>query len=163
MSPLRLVYTFPVPDFIPRNPDYERSVRESWTTQSFLRLLGAEITKVAPGAVETVLPWRADLCQQHGYFHAGAIATLADVTGGYSAYSMLPAGWSMLSTEFKINLISPAIGERLIARGQLLKAGRTLFPVRVDVLAVQDGSEKLVAAMQMTLMGLEDRPELGTG
>ncbi|MEZ5339621.1 MAG: PaaI family thioesterase [bacterium] len=152
-----------MPDFIPRNPDYERSVRESWTTQSFLRLLGAEITKVAPGAVETVLPWRADLCQQHGYFHAGAIATLADVTGGYSAYSMLPSGWSMLSTEFKINLISPAIGERLIARGQLLKAGRTLFPVRVDVMAVQDGSEKLVAAMQMTLMGLEDRPELGAG
>ena len=69
-----------MPDFIPRNPDFERSVRESWTTQSFLRLLGAEITAVAPGAVETRLPWRADLCQQHGYFHAGVIATLADVT-----------------------------------------------------------------------------------
>jgi uncharacterized protein (TIGR00369 family) len=149
-----------VAEFIPRNPDYVQSVRASFATQSFLRLIGAELGSIAPGQVEISVPYRADLAQQHGYFHAGVIATAADVTGGYSAYTMLPAGWSMLSTEFKINLISPAIGERLICRGQLLKAGRTLFPARVDVFCAQSGTEKLVAAMQMTLMGIADRPEL---
>lgn len=147
-------------EFIPRNPEYVRSVRESFATQGFLRLIGAELGEIRPGAVEVIVPWREELGQQHGYFHAGVIATAADIAGGYSAYSMLPEGWSMLSTEFKINLINPGIGERIIARGQLLKAGRTLFPARVDIFCEQGGSEKLIAAFQMTLIGLPQRPEL---
>ena len=149
--------------FTPRNPDYVQSVRDSFATQSFLRLIGAKLGSIQPGAVEVIVPWRKDLGQQHGYFHAGVIATAADNAGGYSAYSMLPAGWSMLSTEFKINLISPGIGERIMARGQLLKAGRTLFPARVDIFCDQNGSEKLIAAFQMTLIGLPERAELEQG
>ena len=147
-------------EFIPRNPDYQASVRSSFATQGFLRLLGARLGFIRPGSVEVIVPWRPELGQQHGYFHAGVMATAADVCGGYSAYTMLPPGWSMLSTEFKINLLSPAIGEQLLCRGQLLKAGRTLFPARVDIFCLSGAEEKLVAAMQMTLMGIENRPEL---
>ena len=101
--------------------------------------VGAELTRVEPGLVEIELPFRADLCQQHGFFHAGATSTIADSAGGYAAYSLFPAESSVLTTEYKINLLAPAAGERLRAVGRVVKPGRMLTICDVEVFTLEAG------------------------
>ncbi|MDH3473722.1 MAG: PaaI family thioesterase, partial [Rhodospirillales bacterium] len=93
--------------FTPADPGFEARVRNSFARQSIMTLIGAEIARVEPGLVEIVLPYREDLCQQHGFFHAGVTSTIADSAGGYAAFSLFPADASVLTTEFKINLLAP--------------------------------------------------------
>src|SRR5258708_6073169 len=112
--------------FEPTDPDFESRVRASFARQAVMGLIGATITRVVPGEVEITLPFRADLTQQHGYFHAGMTSTIADSAGGYAGYSLFPADSSVLTVEFKINLLAPAAGERFIALGEGVKARRTL-------------------------------------
>lgn len=120
-----------------------------------MSLIGARLGLVEPGIVEIVLPFRADLTQQHGYLHAGVVTTIADSACGYAAYSLMPKGSEVLSVEFKVNLLRPARGELFVARAEVLKAGRTLSVVRADVFATGGNSEKeLVATMQGTMMCL---------
>ncbi|WP_328516529.1 PaaI family thioesterase [Tardiphaga alba] len=97
------------------------------------------------------------ISQQHGFVHAGAVSAIADSAAGYSALSLMPDGAGVLTTEFKINLVAPAMGERIIARGRVIKPGRTLTLTQADVFAVSDGQEKLVALLTATMMTLRDR------
>jgi uncharacterized protein (TIGR00369 family) len=155
--------TFTPPTFTPKDPDFEARVRASFGRQGIMTLIGARLIRVAPGWVEIELPFRADLTQQHGFFHAGITSTIADSAGGYAAYSLMPAGTSVLTTEFKINLLAPADGELLRARGRVIKPGRTLTVCEVDVFAVKDGRTTPCAKLLETLMCLEDRPDTRAG
>ncbi len=123
-----------------------------------MNLIGARLSLVEPGVVEITLPYRADLAQQHGYLHAGVVATIADSACGYAAYSLMPAGSEVLSVEFKVNLLRPAQGETFVARAEVIKAGGTLTVVRADVFGVaENGARELVATMQGTMICLRIR------
>ncbi len=136
--------------FEPRDPDWEARCRASFDKQPICQTLGIELTAVAPGFCEMRMPFRADLTQQHGFFHAGMVATLADNAGGYAAYSLMPAGAEVLAVEFKINLMSPAKGEVMIARARVVKPGRTLVITQVEIAMLDGGVEKDCALMQQT-------------
>jgi uncharacterized protein (TIGR00369 family) len=145
--------------FDPADPGFEARVRNSFARQTIMELIGAELTRVAPGLVEIELPYREDLCQQHGFFHAGVTSTIADSAGGYAAYSLFPADASVLTTEYKINLLAPAAGERLRAVGRVVKPGRTLTICDVEVFALEDGAEKLCAKLLQTLMTMHGKSD----
>ena len=121
-----------------------------------MALIGASLTSVEPGRVEIALPWRDDLTQQKGYVHGGIIGMIADSACGYSAYTLMPASASLVTVEYKINILAPARGA-LVARGEVIRPGRTLTVTRGEVYA-EDG--KQVAAMQQTLMMLPDTPDI---
>jgi len=125
--------------------------------------IGAHLTGVAPGAIEIELPYRGDLTQQHGFLHAGVITIIADSACGYAALSLMPANAAVLTVEYKVNLLSPAAGERMIARGRVVKPGKTLTVCTADVVAVTDGREKTIATMTGTLMAIYDRPDVSAG
>ena len=149
--------------FEPRNPDYDRDVRDSFARQAFMNTLGAELLLVEPGRTEIGLDYDEGLSQQHGYFHGGVIGTLADNAGGYAAFSLMAAGMTVLTVEYKLNIVAPGRGERLIARGQVLRPGRTLTVTRSDVYAVAGGAETLCATMLQTLMCLAAAPHRPAG
>lgn len=148
-----------MPDYQARDPAYETRVRESFGRQALMRTIGARLGRVEPGRVEIELPFREDLTQQHGYLHAGITSTIADSAGGYAGYSLFPADSSVLTVEFKINLLAPAAGERFIAVGQVLRPGRTLHVCSLEVTAIAGGRQTVVAVGQQTLMCLEGRPD----
>jgi len=141
--------------FEPLDPDYEARVRASFARQEFMRTLGVEILHLAPGEVDLGLPHRPGLSQQHGYFHAGVTATIADTAAGYAALSLYPQGTGVLTTEFKINLLRPADGERLVARGRVIKPGRTLTICQSDVYGERNGRETHVATLLLSMICLE--------
>ena len=147
-----------MPDFAPKDPDYERRIRESFVRQKVMTLIGAELARVAPGRVEIELPFRDDLTQQHGFFHAGIVGTIADSAGGYAGYSLMPAGSSVLSVEYKINLLAPADGECLVASGQVVRSGRTLTVCDLEVIVIKGGVRSLCARGMQTLIGLDRGP-----
>ena len=97
--------------------------------------------------------------QQHGFVHGGAVGMIADSTGGYAAMTMVPASASVLTVEYKINLVATANGETLIVRGQVVRPGRTLIVTQAEVFAVKDGHETLCALMQQTIMVMHDKVE----
>jgi uncharacterized protein (TIGR00369 family) len=132
-------------------------VRSSFEKQQFMATLGATLQAVAPGAVEIAMVPCPAICQQHGFIHAGAISAIADSAAGYSALSLMPPGAGVLTTEFKINLVAPAAGERIVARGRVVKPGRTLTLTQSEVFAVKDGQEKLVALLTATMMTVTGR------
>ncbi len=138
----------------PKNPDYEAAVREAFAGQGAMAHLGAELVRVEPGYVEISLPYRDEVTQQHGYFHGGLIATIGDSAGGFAAFSLMPAGATVLTVEYKINLLTPARGERLLARGRVKRPGRTLTVTSVEVFAVDGGAEQLCAVMLQTIICL---------
>jgi uncharacterized protein (TIGR00369 family) len=119
--------------------------------------LGASLGGISPGAVEIVIHPSPAISQQHGYVHAGAVSAIADSAAGYAALSLMPAGLGVLTTEFKINLVAPAVGERIIARGRVVKPGRTLTLVQTEVFAESQGQEKLIALLTATMMSIEGR------
>jgi len=132
-------------------------VRSSFARQQFMDTLGASLHAVAPGAVEITMAPSPAICQQHGFVHAGAISAIADSAAGYAALSLMPPGAGVLTTEFKINLVAPAAGERIVARGRVIKPGRTLTLTQSEVFAVRDGQEKLVALLTATMMTVTGR------
>ena len=133
-------------------------VQESFARQRIMTWLGATLGTVDAGRVEIHLPFREDLTQQHGFLHAGVVATIADSACGYAAYSMMPADASVLSIEYKINLLAPASGHAFVARARVVRAGRTITVCEADVVAVTDGAEQAVATMLATIMTIRDRP-----
>lgn len=145
--------------FTPADPGFEARVRASFARQGIMRLIGAQLARVEPGLVEIELPYRADLTQQHGFFHAGVTSTIADSAGGYAAFTLFPANASVLTTEFKINLLAPADGELLRAVGRVVKAGRTLSVCDVDVFALKGGAATPCAKLLQSLMRLDGRPD----
>jgi uncharacterized protein (TIGR00369 family) len=145
------------------DPDYASRVRASFARQGFMRTLGAELTVVEPGACEIRLPFREELGQQHGFFHAGATAAVADSAGGYAAYTLMTAEDSVLTVEYKINLLAPGLGDEVVARARVVRSGRTLTVCQVDVFAVREGVESHCATMQQTVMRLERRADVPAG
>ncbi|MFJ9542820.1 PaaI family thioesterase [Streptomyces sp. NPDC101225] len=117
--------------------------------------LGARITHIGPGRVHIVLPARPEVTQQHGYFHAGATSAIADSAGGYAACTLFPAHTDVLTVEYKINLLAPAVGEFVEAVGTVLRSGRTLTVCQLEVFGVQDGRRERVAAGQQTLIRVD--------
>jgi uncharacterized protein (TIGR00369 family) len=141
--------------FKPLDPDFEKRVRDSFARQAFMRALGAELLQIAPGEVHIALPHKPDLTQQHGYFHGGVVATIADTAAGYAALTLFPKGTGVLTTEFKINLLRPAEGERLVARGRVIKPGRTLSICQSDVYAENGERESHVATVLLSMIRRE--------
>jgi len=119
--------------------------------------LGATLGEIAKGSVEVVIRPSDAISQQHGFVHAGAVTAIADSAAGYAALSLMPPNRGVLSTEYKINLLAPAYGDRIVARGRVVKAGRTLTVAQADVFAEKDGEERLVALLTATLMSIEGR------
>lgn len=149
--------------FVPLDPRFESRVHESFALQTVMTTIGARLARVAPGEVDIELPFRRDLCQQHGFVHAGVITTIADSSCGYAALSLMPPEAAVLTVEYKVNLLAPAQGDRFVARGRVTKPGRTLTVATSDVVAFSGGEEKTVATMLGTLMALVERPDLPKG
>ncbi len=145
--------------FQPSDPHYEDRVRTSFARQRFMDFLGAQLLAVRPGYCEIHLPYKEELSQQHGFFHAGTIGTIADNAGGYAAYSLMDADSTVLTVEFKLNLLAPGSGALLIARGHVIKPGRTLTVCQSDVSVVRDGEEKRCAVALITLIRLAGKPD----
>jgi len=146
--------------FEPRDPDFEARVRADFARQGLMATLGATLVEVRPGEVTITLPFRADLTQQHGYMHAGAITAIVDSACGYAALSLIPAGVEVLTVEYKVNFLAPASGSRFVARGRVTKPGRTLTVCTGDVVVRDDdGRERHVATMLATIMAVPPRVE----
>ncbi len=137
---------------IPSDPSYESRVRESFGRQSHMATLGATIAFVGPGEVHLDLPFAARFCQQNGFIHAGAIASVADSANGYAALTLAPPDTDVLAVEFKINLLAPARGERFLACGRVLRAGRTLTVCQAEVFTGGAGPRTLIATMLSTII-----------
>lgn len=144
-------------ELTPRDPAFERKVRESFERQRVMALIGARLARVEPGRVSIELAYRDDLVQQHGYLHAGIVGTIADSAGGYAGFSLMPPGSSVLSVEYRMHLLAPAQGERFVAHGRVIRSGRTITVCELDVEAIRDGVSHRCAWGSQTLMCLESR------
>ena len=142
-----------------QDPDFETRVRRSFERQTFMATLGATLAAVRPGEVVIALPFHDALTQQHGFLHAGALASVVDSACGYAALSLMPPGAAVLSVEFKVNMLAPAAGARFEARGRVRKAGRTITVCEGELhaFAVNETEGKHVALMQATMMTVRDR------
>jgi len=145
----------------PSNSDSEKikQVRESFLRQGLMQHLGAELVVVREGQCEIRVRYRPELSQQHGYFHAGVTASIADSACGYAAYSLMPADYSVLTVEYKINLMAPAAGDSLVARARVLRSGKTLKICAADVFAVKNDVETLCATTLSTIMAMVGMPD----
>ena len=143
----------------PKDANYEARIRASFARQTFMNVLGAQLEEVTPGEVVIGLPFRDELTQQHGFLHAGVIASVVDSACGYAALSLMPADAGVLSVEFKINMLAPAAGERFRAIGRVIRAGRTLTVCAGELHAERAGTNNstVVAVMQATMIAVQGR------
>lgn len=139
-------------EWSPRDPAYETRVRESFSRQSHMATLGATIVFIAPGEVHLALPFAPQFCQQNGFLHAGAIASVADSANGYAAFTLAPPETDVLAVEYKINLLAPAQGVRFLACGQVLRPGRTLTVCQAQVFSTGAAERVLIATMLSTII-----------
>ena len=139
--------------------EFKERVRKSFDNQKFMSHIGAKIELLELGQCHIQLPYNENLTQQNGFIHAGVVSTLADNSAGYAAFSVMDSNSSVLTVEFKLNLIAPAKGEYFVAKSNVLKHGRTLTVCRSEVYAYQKGEEKLCAASQSTLIELKEQSE----
>lgn len=138
--------------FTPADPEWDAKVRDSFARQGAMKTIGARIVHLEPGHAHIAVDCADAIAQQHGYVHGGVVGMLADSAGGYAGFSMMPAGASVLTVEYKMNLLAPADGQTILAKGRVLKPGRTLVVAQVDVFAHKNGQTKLCATMLQTLM-----------
>ena len=141
-----------------KGADVEARIRRSFARQGYMTAIGAELVHVAAGEVDITLPFSERLTQQDGYIHAGVVAGVTDSACGYAALTTMEANAEVLTVEFKINLLAPAAGEQLVARGRVLRPGRTLTICRGDAVTMSDGEQKHVATLTATLMAIVRRP-----
>ena len=146
--------------FKPKDPQYRSRVEASFNQQQVMKTLGVKIESLQPGEIELMVPYGVAYTQQHGFMHAGIIATVLDNACGYAAFSLMPDDVAILTVEFKTNLLAPARGERFLFRGKVVKPGRTITVCEAQAFAVGGGEEKLVATMTGTLMALFERADL---
>ncbi|MDH6230270.1 uncharacterized protein (TIGR00369 family) [Mesorhizobium soli] len=140
------------------SPDFEERVRASFARQNAMATIGASLTLVRPGIVEIEMPYSEELTQQHGFLHAGIISAALDSACGYAAFSVMPDGASVLTIEFKVNLLAPGRGERFLFRGSVTKPGRTIVVADGQAYAfAADGEAKLIATMTGTMMAVLGR------
>jgi uncharacterized protein (TIGR00369 family) len=145
--------------FTPAFTGWQARVRDSFARQGAMALIGAALADVAPGYCAIALEPRPEVSQQHGYVHAGILATLVDSAGGYAAFTLFAEDCSILTVEYKLNVLAPAQGERIVAEGFVVKPGRTLAITRGEVHAEQGGQRTLVAIMQQTLMVMRGKAD----
>lgn len=139
----------------------EQRVQESFARQPVMATIGATLTRVKPGEVTIELPIRLDLTQQHGFVHAGIVTLVVDTACGYAALTLMPPAAAVLTVEFKVNFLSPATGEKLIARGWVIKPGKTLMVCMGEVHARNGGEDNLVATILATMIAREDTGLVG--
>ncbi len=145
------------PGFQPATPDFERRTRASFAKQGIMAHLGATLERVEAGRVEIALAFRPELSQQHGFFHAGVISTIADSAGGYAGFTLFAADAGVLTVEFKVNLLAAADGERALAVGEVIRTGRTLTVCRLDAWVEKGGRRTHCATGTQTLMSIVGR------
>ncbi|HKR43062.1 MAG TPA: PaaI family thioesterase [Paraburkholderia sp.] len=141
------------------NPDFVRDVAASFDKQSAMKLIHATLPVIEHGRTEIHIPHWDGIEQQHGFVHGGVVGMIADSSAGYAAMTMVPASASVLTVEYKMNLVAPADGEKLIARGQVVRPGRTLIVTQAEVFAMKEGREVLCALMQQTIMVMHGKAE----
>ncbi len=141
------------------NPQFAESIRASFARQNAMHLVRASLPLVEHGRTEIHVPHWEGIEQQHGFVHGGVVGMIADTAAGYAAMSMVPAAASVLTVEYKMNLMAPADGEKLVARGEVVRPGRTLIVTKAEVFAVKDGKESLCALMQQTMMVMPGKAE----
>ena len=146
--------------FKPKDPQFRSRVEATLNRQQVMKTLGITIASLQPGEIELVMPYDAAYTQQHGFMHAGIIATVLDTACGCAAFSLMPDDAAILTVEFKTNLLAPGRGERFIFRGKVVKPGRTITVCEARAFAVDAGEEKLIATMTGTLMALFERADL---
>ncbi|MBL4784462.1 MAG: PaaI family thioesterase [Cohaesibacteraceae bacterium] len=142
------------PNFKVRDPDYKTRVSNDFSRQGLMQTLGAKIVSIDPGKVSISMEIHDGLTQQHGYFHAGATSAIADSAAGYAAFTLFEVGAQVMTTEYKLNLLNPASGPKLIARGEIIKSGRTLSIARSDVFSITEAGEIHVATGLFSLIKL---------
>lgn len=143
--------------FEPADAGYAERVRASFARQAAMQTIGASLAAVEPGRVVIELPWQQALTQQHGFLHAGMVATALDSACGYSGFSLMQPDAAVLTIEYKINLLAPAAGERFRMEGLVVKPGRTITVTEGRAYALADGKKKLIATMGATLMAVVGR------
>ena len=143
--------------FQPADGLFADRVRESFTKMTVMQTLGGTLGKVRPGQVEIYVPYSKEFTQQHGFLHAGIIATFLDTVSGYAAFSLMPADAAVLTVEFKVNLLHPGRGDRFVFVGSVVKSGKTITNVRGEAYAFEGGREKLIATMDATMMAVLGR------
>ena len=143
--------------FEPKDPDFAARVRASFDRQAAMKTIGASLAGVEPGRVVIELPWAQALTQQHGFLHAGMVATALDSACGYAGFSLMPADAAVLTIEYKINLLAPAKGQRFRMEGLVIKPGRTVTVTEGKAFAIDGGKERLIATMGCTLMAVFGR------
>lgn len=141
-----------MPRFDPENAEYLSAVRESFGRLRLMGTIGATLGHVSPGEVEIALPFRDDLTQHHGFTAAAVLTAVVDVACGYAAMTLMPPGCSVLTIEYKANFLAPVQGARVVARGRVIRPGRTVTVCAGDVVAVDGGREMLVATLLATMM-----------
>ena len=146
--------------FIAQDPDYAQRVHQSFERQGAMATIGARLGEIAPGRVAIELDWAAGLTQQHGFLHAGMVATALDSACGYAGSTLMPAEVGVLSIEYKINFVAPAKGQTFRMVGTVVKPGRTITVVEGRAFAIDEGREKLVATMSTTLMAVTGRDDV---
>lgn len=146
--------------FEPQDPQFAERVRASFGRQAAMATIGATLAGVEPGEVVIELPWAQGLTQQHGFLHAGMVATALDSACGYAAFTLMPADAGVLTIEYKINLLAPARGQRFRMVGSVVKPGRTVTVTEGRAWAIDEGREKLIATMGATLMTVLGRSDV---
>jgi len=143
--------------FEQRDPDYRARVEASFARQKAMGTLKIALVRVEPGEVELAFPYQDELTQQHGFIHAGVLATALDTACGYAAFSLMSPEAAVLSIEFKVNLLAPAQGDRFRVVGRVVKPGRTITVCQAEAFACRGDQSKLVASMTGTMMAVVDR------
>jgi uncharacterized protein (TIGR00369 family) len=138
--------------FTPAHPAYEDVIHQSFAAQGLMTTLGARLGTIMPGRVVVELPYATAVGQQQGFFHGAVMGAIGDVAGGYAALSLMPASSEVVTVEYKINFMRPAVGELLRAEGQVVRAGKSLTVARIDIAALKDGVPSVVAILQATFM-----------
>jgi uncharacterized protein (TIGR00369 family) len=144
----------------PRAPDFEARTRASFSRQAMMATLGVTADRVAPGEVELSMPFDARFTQQHGFLHAGAIASGLDTACGFAAFTLMPEDAGVLTVEFKLSLLAPGRGQRFRFSGRVVKPGRTLVFTEATAHATDGGSERLIATMSATMMAVTGRDDV---
>lgn len=138
----------------PTDPQFESRIRSSFEKQGVMKTIGGNLVKVIPGEVQIEFSFLESLTQQHGYIHAGIITAVVDSACGYAAYTLMPADSEVLTIEYKVNFMSPAKGQTFRGVGKVLKPGRNITVCTGDVVAIDEGTEKVVASMLATMISV---------
>lgn len=145
--------------FTPADPDWDAKVRDSFARQGAMETIGARLVHLEPGHAHIAVDYADAIAQQHGYVHGGVVGMIADTAGGYAGFTMMPPGASVLTVEYKMNLLAPADGQTILAKGRVLKPGRTLVVTQTDVFAHKNGQTRLCATMLQTLMTMAGKSD----